>query len=244
MSTYRQVQTSFWQDPDVLGWTPEEKYFYLYLITNTKTRQCGIYEIALRVMVMETGYNDETIAKLVARFEAYGKIRYSQETREIAIMNWRKFHPDTSPKVKVCVQRELATVKNLDLIALVYPGGEVKPEEKKEPKAEGNQVAILDALYQPIWESFLSVSKAFSDYKKEGSTTKKLCEKIRSLSPDDPEGAAKRILHTFHALTRLNDRFWSGQPFTPSGLSPHLDRVWTEANKGARLSTLSWEIGA
>jgi len=33
MAVYRQVQTAFWQDDFVLQLTPEEKYFYLYLLT-------------------------------------------------------------------------------------------------------------------------------------------------------------------------------------------------------------------
>ena len=68
MAVFRKLNTSFWQDPLVLDLTPEEKYFYLYLMTNTKTNQCGIYEIPKKVMEMETGYNSETIDKLIKRF--------------------------------------------------------------------------------------------------------------------------------------------------------------------------------
>lgn len=54
MAVYRQVHVSFWQDPWVLELTPEEKYFYLYLMTNSKTKQCGCYEISKKVMCIET----------------------------------------------------------------------------------------------------------------------------------------------------------------------------------------------
>ncbi|TKI91171.1 replication protein, partial [Bacillus wiedmannii] len=37
MAVYRPVHVSFWQDSFVLDLTPEEKYFYLYLMTNSKT---------------------------------------------------------------------------------------------------------------------------------------------------------------------------------------------------------------
>ena len=63
MAVYRQIQVSFWQDTFVLDLTPEEKYFYLYLMTNSKTRQCGVYEVSRRVMELETGYNRETVEK-------------------------------------------------------------------------------------------------------------------------------------------------------------------------------------
>ena len=58
---YRQVYTSFWQDGFVLTLTPEEKYFYLYLITNSKTSLCGIYELPIKIIEFETGYNRETV---------------------------------------------------------------------------------------------------------------------------------------------------------------------------------------
>ncbi|EOP99461.1 ArpU family phage transcriptional regulator [Bacillus cereus VD140] len=45
MAIYRPVQVSYWQDAFVLDLTPEEKYFYLYLMTNSKTSQSGIYEL-------------------------------------------------------------------------------------------------------------------------------------------------------------------------------------------------------
>ena len=76
MAVYRQVYITFWQDEFILELTPEEKYFYLYLMTNSKTSQCGIYQLPIKVMEMELGYNRDTIIKLIERFEQYGKIAY------------------------------------------------------------------------------------------------------------------------------------------------------------------------
>jgi hypothetical protein len=39
MAKYRQLYTEFWSDSFVLELTPEEKHFYLYLISNSKTTQ-------------------------------------------------------------------------------------------------------------------------------------------------------------------------------------------------------------
>ena len=44
MAVYRHIHIEYWQDGFVLDLTPEEKYFYIYLMTNSKTSQCGIYE--------------------------------------------------------------------------------------------------------------------------------------------------------------------------------------------------------
>jgi len=107
MAVYRQVQTAFWQDEFVLQLTPEEKYFYLYLLTNSKTKQCGIYQLPMQVIIMETGYNQETAEKLLKRFWDYGKIIYNIKTKEIALLNWPKYNPMESPKTRACVEKRI-----------------------------------------------------------------------------------------------------------------------------------------
>lgn len=79
MAVYRNVQVNFWQDDFVLDLTPEERYFYVYLLTCSKTTQCGIFPFPKRLAEMETGYNRGTVDKLVQRFIDYGKILYDAE---------------------------------------------------------------------------------------------------------------------------------------------------------------------
>src|SRR5690606_31192600 len=112
MAKYRQIHVEFWQDSFVLDLTPEEKYFYLYLMTNNKTTQCGIYELPKRVIEMHTGYNRETVEKLLQRFIDYGKVAYEDHTKEIMMVNWAKYNFINSPKVKKCIEKELMDVKH------------------------------------------------------------------------------------------------------------------------------------
>ena len=76
MSIYRHVHINFWQDAFILDLTPEEKYFYIYLMTNSKTSQCGIYELPKRIIETETGYNRETVNKLLNRFIKFISYKY------------------------------------------------------------------------------------------------------------------------------------------------------------------------
>lgn len=121
MAKYRYVYCNFWADTEMLELTPEEKYFYLYLLTNEYTTQCGIYEISYKQIEFGTGYNRDTVAKLVERFEGYDKVRYNTQTKEMAIKNWAKYNLTTSPKVLKCVQKELERVRDRALIQYVYP---------------------------------------------------------------------------------------------------------------------------
>ncbi|MCJ0932953.1 DnaD domain protein [Virgibacillus halodenitrificans] len=118
MARYRQIYIEFWQDGFVLDLTPEEKYFYIYLMTNSKTTQCGIYELPKRIIETETGYNRETVEKLLQRFVEYGKIAYHEPTKEIMILNWIKYNWINSVKVLSLINKELNEVKNIEFIKL------------------------------------------------------------------------------------------------------------------------------
>ncbi|MBO9129536.1 DnaD domain protein [Bacillus sp. 165] len=151
MAIFRQVHTDYWEDSFVVDLTPEERYFYIYLMTNRRTKQCGIYELHTRTIETDTGYNRETVEKLLERFIRYGKIRYSKETKEIMIVNWMKYNKMNSPKVKLCIAKELEKVKyksfvsmflvickrlgySIDTLSQVYE--EEKEEEKEKEKEE------------------------------------------------------------------------------------------------------------
>lgn len=100
----------------------------------------------------------------------------------------------------------------------------------KQTSKNSSSAKAADPLYHPIEQSFLSQGR-FTNYKKEGALINVIIKGIRNLDPDDPESAARKILETFRTLTAGNERFWREQPFTPSGLSPNLARVWAIVQK-------------
>lgn len=151
MAIFRKIHVSFWKDLFVKKLTPEQKYFYLYLMTNSNTTQCGIYEIDFGMISYETGYNTETIQKLILFFESKGKIKYSTSTEEIAIKNWNKYNDSTSPKVKACVSKELKTVKNRVLIQYLYSiDTQTQEEQEQEQEEEQEQDLAFMKFYSSI----------------------------------------------------------------------------------------------
>jgi len=120
MATFRKVHVQFWGDPYIQDLTPEQKFFYLYLLTNGQTKQCGIYEITKKQICYDTGYNTDTVSKLLEYCISTDKIRYNKETNEIAIKNWNKYNGSGSPKVQSCVNQELKSVKDDTLIEYIY----------------------------------------------------------------------------------------------------------------------------
>lgn len=114
MAIYRKVSISFWTDPKVdERFSPEDKYFFLYLLTNPHTNLCGCYEISYKQLKDETGYSRESISVLINRFEnTYNIIRYDVNTYEMLILNWKKYNWSSSPSFMTSVQKEIQKVKN------------------------------------------------------------------------------------------------------------------------------------
>lgn len=121
MAVKRVVSTSFWTDSKVDMFSPEDKYFMLYLLTNPHTTQLGIYELPKKHAAFELGYSQESVAVLLDRFETkYGIIKRSKETSEIAIKNYLKHSVMKGGKpVLDCLNKELSEVKDLSLVKFV-----------------------------------------------------------------------------------------------------------------------------
>lgn len=94
MGKYKMVRTEFWRSPFVLeDMTWEERYFYLYLLTNPQTSKNGIYQVTINQMAQQLGYSIESVQALIKRFMEHHKlIRYDSETSEIVINNWGEYN--------------------------------------------------------------------------------------------------------------------------------------------------------
>lgn len=119
----RTVSTSFWEDDKVVNmFSPEDKYFYLYLLTNPHTTQLGVYRLVPKIAAFETGYSVEAIIVLLDRFESkYDMIKYSKETCEVAIKNYLKHSIIKGGKpVMDCLLKEEKEVKDRSLLKYIY----------------------------------------------------------------------------------------------------------------------------
>lgn len=119
MAIYRNIQMSFWTDSKVVDdFTPEDRYFYLYLMTNPHTNLAGCYEISLKQASDETGYTKDVIANLLERFErVHNVIRYSKDTKEVLLLHWGKFNWTASEKFRKPLLSEIEDVKSNDFKA-------------------------------------------------------------------------------------------------------------------------------
>jgi DnaD/phage-associated family protein len=157
MAKFRKVGNDFWMDPMVSEeMTPEDRYFYLYLLTNQRTTQIGIYKITKKQIAFDMGYSIESVHSLMERFIMHHQmIRYNPETRELAIKNWGENNFDKAGKPMMdCISSELKDVKDASLIQFVL--GSIPKKEfrslyesfiKKEEFIFSKEVSVQDENY-------------------------------------------------------------------------------------------------
>lgn len=121
MAIYRQIHTCFWEDDKVLDeMNLEEKFFYLYLLTNQRVKQCGCYDISWKKFILETTMTKQQLEKMLEKFEnEYNLIKYNKKTKEILILNFYKYNWTSSPKVKCCIESELKNIKEPTFIEYI-----------------------------------------------------------------------------------------------------------------------------
>lgn len=123
MAKFRQIQTNFWSNTYIQEeMTAEDKYFYLYLMTNEFTTQIGIYPITKKQMAFDLGYSLESVQALLQRFETYHKlIKYDTETREIILLKWAETNLNIGGKpVQDLIKKEISQVKNKEFLFFMF----------------------------------------------------------------------------------------------------------------------------
>ena len=113
MSYFRNVNTSFWTDSDVVdNYSPEDKYFMLYALTNNYTNLLGCYEISIKQISNDMGYNKDSVESILKRFiDIHKTIDYNFETKELLIKNWYKFNWNESEKLDIPLHNEIEKIK-------------------------------------------------------------------------------------------------------------------------------------
>lgn len=125
MAIFRNVNMSFWTDPKVVDdYTPEDRYFMLYALTNNYTNIIGCYEISIKQMSNDLGYTKDVVENLLKRFkEIHKTIDYDFDTKELMVINWNKYNWSSSPKLDNPLYTAIESVKSdkfHDYLATIY----------------------------------------------------------------------------------------------------------------------------
>lgn len=74
MSKKRFIDSHFWSDTWIDTLERDEKFFFLYLLTNDKTSIAGVYEIPLKMIAFESGFTKEEVVRLFNKLSS--RVRY------------------------------------------------------------------------------------------------------------------------------------------------------------------------
>lgn len=188
MATYRQVKLSFWTDPLVSdNFSAEDKYFFLYLLTNLHTNLCGCYEVSKTQVAKEMGYSEETINAVIDRFEnKYNLIRYDKKTYELLILNWSKHNWTESPKFRKLVEKEIESIKDKEFkeyLTGIFNGedAEIYPISTSDTVSEVPDTSLLVSV------SNTTVNSSNSINIEEVNTEKEVKKRVRKKYEDTPE---------------------------------------------------------
>lgn len=108
MAKKRYINTKFWSDNYISDLDPIEKLLFIYFITNPYTDICGVYEISLKQIALDTGIDkQEMLPKIINRFSRDKKIYYIDGW--IYVKNFAK-HQAENESVKKGIERSLGDV--------------------------------------------------------------------------------------------------------------------------------------
>lgn len=200
MAVYRQVKLSFWTDSFICdNFSAEDKYFYLYALTNQHTNLCGCYDVSFKQMAGEMGYSIESIASIIDRFEhKYNLIRYDRRTNELLILNWSKHNWTDSPKFRKPLEKEIELVKNTDFRSFLT--AEFNGEED-----ERYRISIPDTVSETS-DTLVSICSVNTD---NSSKDKSLVEPNNL--EDKPVKETKRTRKKYEDTEDFK-RFWDAYP--------------------------------
>lgn len=174
---------SFWSDPKIEeDFTPEDRYFYLYLLTNPYTNITGCYEIGYKQMARGTGYNEDTVKRLVERLKnTHHVIDYNEDNKEILLINWHKYNWSRSDNLLTGVTAAIKNIKTAEFVSYltdvidgverVYRGSTdpiqtsvpvtdtdtvtvSNNKNKKKKYGEYHHVLLADSEYEKLKEKF------------------------------------------------------------------------------------------
>lgn len=135
MAICRPVCTDFWLNEKVYGkFSKNDKLVFVYLLTNQRTEQLGIFKLPINIMAIELEMPQEEIEVSIKNLENAGVIMYSYSTYEVAILNYNKYNIFRGGNAtESCYNDMHKKVKDINLVKAVYDKMLVASKDDKRP---------------------------------------------------------------------------------------------------------------
>lgn len=144
MEVFTKVERGYWQDEFILELTPEQKFFYLYLMSNSKVNTLGAYVFPLTMSTVELGYNKETVLKLLDHFAQVGKIIWDETTKEVFLLNWPKRNWNKKTATLRALKKDFGALKSpvlrekISAMLSVFSSDSTEESTEEQKETNGN----------------------------------------------------------------------------------------------------------
>ena len=122
MAKQRYINTRFWNDVYIAELDPAQKLLFIYFLTNEHSNIAGVYEVPLKIIAIETGFDESMIKKMLPKLK--DRIRYIEGM--VVIKNHIKHQHgrdgEISPQVKVGIVNRLKEIPPKFLKNVVHKG--------------------------------------------------------------------------------------------------------------------------
>lgn len=117
----RLISTELWNDETIVEkFTSEDKFFWLYLLTNPHNNFCGVLKNSPVIIARDMGLHKDSIVNLIYRFSTLHKMIYcDSETNEILILNWYKYNWNKSAKLRAFIEKTQETILSDEINKLI-----------------------------------------------------------------------------------------------------------------------------
>lgn len=172
MAIYRTFYPNFWKDPKVVDtFTPEDKYFMLWAVTNDHVNITGCYEISLKQISDDMGYNKESVEHIIKRFnDIHKNILYDFDTKELLVLNFHKYNWTKSPKLDNQIRLGIESVKSSlfkGLLAEKFNERESVSDTLCIPYAYGSNSTVTVTVTDSVTDTVLSSTNSLKENTKE-----------------------------------------------------------------------------
>lgn len=148
----RYVSTSFWDDEWVQTLDFTEKGLYLYLLTNPLTNIAGVYKLANRRIVFDTGLSENTVEEIMKKFQSEGKAYRHGEF--VVLPSWPHHQKCQNANIQKGIYRILKTLDE-ELISFLAEVGYKYPLDEFL-KEKGNAVPAAIPATEQIGDDKIS----------------------------------------------------------------------------------------
>jgi hypothetical protein len=206
MAKSRMINTKMWSDNWFINLDPVEKLLFIYLLTNERTNLCGLYELPIKIMSVETGIEKEMIENILKRLEKDSKV-YSFDGW-VLIRNFYK-HQLQNPSITQGIIRVFDEIpdKVKQTATKLIPDWRIlklKPQPKLKPKLEPQDI-VGSADKEWNYKSFLS---GMEDHKRRDFQIMALYwdfKEIKFTNREQAMGEIKRLLRPAKELVAFED---------------------------------------